>query len=185
METFIIDPGYGAKKLLNTISEKGLNLKAIIHTHSHMDHVGASKKIQKKTGAPVYRHPADMGNGLLHRIKNADGKTILDLSDGQRLKLGDITFKVLLTPGHSPGSVILYTDGVMFGGDLLFQGSAGRPDLKGGSFRELVKSLNERISHLPDNTRVLPGHGEETVLGIERLTNPFFKSARQAKKENE
>jgi hydroxyacylglutathione hydrolase len=184
MDAFIIDPGYGAKKLINTIEEKKVNLKAIIHTHSHIDHVGASKKIQKKTGAPIHRHPADMKNGMLHKIKKADGKSIIDLADGQELQIGNTTFQVILTPGHSPGSVILYADGIMFGGDLLFQGSAGRPDLKGGSFRELVKSLNERIAHLPDSTRVLPGHGEETTLGIERMTNPFFKSARKAKQEN-
>lgn len=180
-EAMVIDPGGNAKKLAATIANKGLALKAIIHTHGHWDHTAASDSLQKLTRAPVFRHPGDKKSGLLHRPRRADGKTVIDLEDGQEISLGVESFEVIHTPGHSRGSVCIYAEGVLFSGDLLFQGNVGRWDLHGGSFREVVNSLNQRLARLPDDTDVLPGHGPATTLGHERRANPFFRSAREVK----
>ncbi len=178
MDAMLIDPGGGKTKLLGTIKSKGVTLKAIVHTHGHWDHTWASKAVQKSTGATVLRHPADVNRGLLSRERPSNKTRIRDLDNGSGTELGRMVFKVLHVPGHSPGSIALYTQGVLFAGDLLFKGAVGRWDLSGGSFRELVNSLNHRLAEIPDDTRVLPGHGPETNLGVERRTNPFFKSAR-------
>jgi len=174
----VIDPGGSPKKIAGAIKEKGLTLSAIVHTHGHWDHTAGSDALQKLTGAPLFRHPDEPKSGMFHRARSADGIKVQDLADGQELKIGGLTFKVIHTPGHSPGSICLYAPGALFSGDLLFQGSVGRWDLKGGSFRGIVKSVNEGLAPIPDDTEVYPGHGPATLMGEERKTNPFFKSAR-------
>lgn len=178
----IIDPGGNVGKLKDTLKEKGLSLQAIIHTHDHWDHTAGADSLQRATQAPVFRHPESEKSGMLHRPRKADEEKVRDLEDGQTLAFGGLSFQVIHTPGHSRGSICLYAEGTLFAGDLLFQGSVGRWDLSGGSFRELNRSLNQRLAHIPDDTQVLPGHGPATVLGHERKTNPFFKSARELKR---
>ncbi|HUT54308.1 MAG TPA: MBL fold metallo-hydrolase [bacterium] len=178
----VIDPGGDAKKIARTIKEKGLTLMAIVHTHGHWDHTAGSDSLQRLTGAPVLRHPLDAKSGYLHRPRPSDGVKVHDLEDGQDLNIGGLRFKVIHTPGHSRGGICLYTPGSLFSGDLLFSGSVGRWDLSGGSFRELVKSLNQRLAALPDDTDVYPGHGPAAALGLERAQNPFFKTARDLKR---
>jgi hydroxyacylglutathione hydrolase len=181
-EAMVIDPGGNAKEIKRMADEQGLKLQYIVHTHGHWDHTSGSDDLAKRAGVPVYRHPAEPRSGIFHQPKTADGEKVLDLEDGQELKLGSLRFKVIATPGHSRGSVCIYGGDAVFSGDLLFQGNVGRWDLKGGSFRELVNSLNQRLSHLPDSVRVMPGHGPETAMGDERKSNPFFKSARELKR---
>ncbi len=182
-EAMVVDPGGDSAKILATVREKRLALRRIMLTHGHRDHTGAASAVRRKTGAAIYRHPGDLGGGFLHKVPKADDETVFDLEDGDEFKVGKIRFEVIHTPGHSRGSVSFYTPGALFGGDLLFQGSAGRFGLKGGSFRELVKSLEERIARVPDETVVYPGHGPATTLYEERRTNPFFKDARELKKQ--
>jgi glyoxylase-like metal-dependent hydrolase (beta-lactamase superfamily II) len=173
-EALVIDPGPNPGRIAREARAKGLRLVAIVQTHDHWDHSAGSLILQRLTGAPLFRHPADPAAGWLHRPRPADGKKTLDLADGQELRLGTTAITVLHTPGHSPGSVSLSTPGLLFSGDLLFSGSVGRWDLKGGNFRQLLRSLQQRIAALPDNVRVLPGHGPATVLGEERRSNPYF-----------
>lgn len=182
LAAMVIDPGGDAKKIAATIEEKRLILQAIVHTHGHWDHTAGSDSLQRLTGSPVFRHPLDAKSGYLHRPRRSDGIKVHDLEDGRELKIGDLSFRVIHTPGHSRGSVCLYSADALFSGDLLFQAGVGRWDLKGGSFRELVKSLNERLAAVPDATEVYPGHGPGTTMAHERATNPFFKSARDLKR---
>jgi glyoxylase-like metal-dependent hydrolase (beta-lactamase superfamily II) len=184
----VIDPGGSAKKVSGTLKEKGLTLEAIVHTHSHWDHTAGSDALQRITGAPIFRHHQDMKSGFLHRPRKADEVKVHDLVDNQVLKIGGLTFTVLHTPGHSRGGICLYggnsneeagPDKVLFSGDLLFEGSVGRTDLRGGDLRTLLKSLVQRLSFIPDNTIVYTGHGPATVLGHERKNNPYFKLALQ------
>jgi hydroxyacylglutathione hydrolase len=175
-EAMVIDPGPNSRRIAREAGARGLLIGAIVQTHGHWDHSAGSLIVQRHTGAPLYRHPADPATGWLHRPRTADGKKTFDLADGQELRLGTNVITVLHTPGHSPGSVSLYTPGLLFSGDLLFLGSVGRWDLKGGNLPQLFRSLQQRIADLPDHVQVLPGHGPATILGEERRTNPFFSA---------
>jgi len=172
----VIDPGGNGRKILNSLREKNLEPRYIFHTHGHWDHTGATAFLFRETSAPAYMHPADNTKSLLVRLFRKSHPSLLPLSDGQTLPLGPFTIQVLHTPGHSPGSVCLRIEEALFTGDLLFAGGVGRFDLKGGSFRELIKSLRERLAPLPDRLAVYPGHGPETILGQERATNPLFRT---------
>jgi glyoxylase-like metal-dependent hydrolase (beta-lactamase superfamily II) len=174
-KALVIDPAFGIKKIQDTITDKNLTLMAIIQTHSHWDHRSGTLALQKKTGAPLYRHPLEPRTGAAFSDKRADGSKVVDLSDGDDVRLGALDFQVIHTPGHSPGSICLFGEDVLFSGDLLFKGGVGRTDLKGGSIEELVRSLNHRTAHLPDDIDVLPGHGPATTLGQERRNNPFLR----------
>jgi glyoxylase-like metal-dependent hydrolase (beta-lactamase superfamily II) len=189
----VIDPGGNAAKILENIKEKGVRVEAVLYTHGHRDHAWAGPAIAKKTGAPIFRHPGEPRGFLFSRPLKTDGVKVQDLAHDRQLAFGPLRFTVIHTPGHSPGSVSLYSEGpafapapipVLFSGDLLFQNGVGRFDIKGASFRELVASLNHRLAHLPDETDVLPGHGPATTLGKERRSNPFFRMARDLKRRD-
>ena len=182
--TVVIDPGDEAPRLLAALAEAGHPPGEIWLTHAHFDHIGAVAGLREAHPVPVRLHPADAP--LYDDAKRQaawfgmsvrpPGVPAVDLADGERLALGEHVFEVLHTPGHAPGHVAFYAPaaGVLFSGDALFRGSVGRTDLPLCDPAALEQSLRERLLVLPDETRVLPGHGPETTIGRERQTNPFL-----------
>jgi len=168
----VIDPGDEVLRIVKEISRSGLEIKYIAITHGHIDHVGGVSELKRITKAPVLIHRLDAG-ALGNRL---DGF----LEEGQSLQVGNYTLSVIHTPGHSPGGVCLYAPGAVFTGDTLFAGSVGRTDFPGGSHELLVQGVRQKIFPLGDSPRVYPGHGPESTIGRERMTNPFFRLARYA-----
>lgn len=175
-KAFLVDPADGSSKVcLHYLEKKELSLELILLTHSHWDHIGDVYKIKESTKALVYVHKEDENNlkypgsdmlPLLSEVKGvaADGY----LKDGQKLRVGDVEITVIHTPGHSMGSVCFYIakEGLLLSGDTLFSGSIGRIDFPSSSPELMWKSL-KKLSHLPKETRVIPGHGSETTIGRE------------------
>ncbi|MBX6377809.1 MAG: MBL fold metallo-hydrolase, partial [Clostridia bacterium] len=158
--------------ILQAIRDAHLKVERILLTHGHVDHVSAVEAIAAETGAPVFIHPDDealMARSCRHR---PDGY----LGDGDEVPFAGGAFRVLHTPGHTPGGVCFYwpDDRVCFSGDTLFAGSIGRTDLPGGSHQTLLASIRTRLLVLPDDVLVYPGHGPQTTIGEERRTNPFL-----------
>ncbi|MFO7964901.1 MAG: MBL fold metallo-hydrolase [Desulfobacterales bacterium] len=177
----VIDPGDEAARILTTLSESRLTLTYILNTHGHFDHVGANKPLKDATGAQILIHEADapmlthisaMAAGMGMSIENSPPPD-RTLSDGDAISVGDIVLTVIHTPGHSPGGVSFYTDGVVFAGDTLFAGSVGRTDFPGGDFNLLKNSIQKRLFALEDHVVVYPGHMGETTIGMEKKYNPF------------
>lgn len=169
-----IDPAADPQQYLDVLAQNGADLTHILLTHGHYDHVGAVQALKRATGAKVYLEPADRQGTQMFPLSTADE---VYPSDG-KLSIDRLNFTVWRTPGHTPGSVCLYCDGVLFSGDTLFAGSCGRVDLPGGSVADMRRSLSLLAElPLPDGTRVLPGHGEETTLGAEKKSNPFLQGA--------
>ncbi len=180
-ETAIIDPGAGAEEILRLLPG-GSQVKMLLLTHGHFDHVGGLCEMARLTGAPVGIHPADAP--LLEQAPElarlfglgvqAPPPPDFFLEDGGEIELGRLRLQVVHTPGHTPGSVTLVMPGCAIVGDCLFAGSIGRTDLPGSDYRMLMRSIVDRILALPDETRVLPGHGPSTTVRRERRTNPFI-----------
>jgi len=168
----VIDPGDEVFRIVKEITRSGLEIKYIAITHGHIDHVGGVSELKRITKAPVLIHRLDAG-ALGTR---PDGF----LEEGQSLQVGNYSISVIHTPGHSPGGVCLYAPGAVFTGDALFAGSVGRTDFPGGSHELLVQGVRQKIFPLGDSLRVYPGHGPESTIGRERMTNPFFRLARYA-----
>jgi hydroxyacylglutathione hydrolase len=183
--TVVIDPGADAPRIAAVLSATKAVPSAIWLTHAHFDHLGAVAELRGVHPVPVLLHPADapLYEGTAQQAAwfgmrvRAPGVVPVDLHDGERLTLGDHVFTVLHTPGHAPGHVAFYDEGsgLLFSGDALFRGSIGRTDLPYCDPAALDRSLRERLLVLPDATRVLPGHGDETTIGFERRTNPFLR----------
>jgi hydroxyacylglutathione hydrolase len=177
----IVDPGSEGEKLVDAIEKSGATLEAIWITHAHVDHVGAIASVKRKWNVPIYLHPAD------RRLYDAGGRQAQvygvpfeeppppdrEFADGQKIKVGNAEMTVLHTPGHAPGHVVIHGQGIALVGDCLFAGSIGRTDLPFSSPPQLAASL-EKISALPPETVIYPGHGMETTIGQERLSNPFL-----------
>lgn len=168
----VIDPAAAPKLILQTAREKGLQIRAVLLTHGHFDHVGGVRDVAEALRCPVWMHeneltlPEYLTDGKLYYTDGYD--------EGDTVTVGKLTFTVLHTPGHTPGSVCLRCGTALFSGDTLFAGSCGRTDFSGGSGAEMCKSLR-RLAEIPDNLAVYPGHGEETTLAREREENPYFR----------
>jgi hydroxyacylglutathione hydrolase len=177
----LVDPGDEAPRLLKVLDELGVELEAILLTHTHFDHIGAVAPIARATGAPVYcprdelavlKDPTAFFGSMFGPVEGWEAEHALE--GGQRLDLAGLELDVIATPGHSPGHVTFATDGALFSGDVLFQGSIGRTDLPGADHASLMASIADLLERFDDDTRVHPGHMGLTTLGRERATNPFL-----------
>jgi len=167
MEGLVIDPGDDVFRIVQVITETGITIKYILITHGHIDHVGGAAELKRITGAPVYIHPLDStGLGFPADVQ---------VQDGDIIRLGTYSIKVLHTPGHSPGGVCYLAPGAVFTGDTLFAGSIGRTDFPGGDYRGLIEGVKTKLFTLDDELRVYPGHGPPSTIATERATNPFFR----------
>jgi glyoxylase-like metal-dependent hydrolase (beta-lactamase superfamily II) len=213
-EALVVDPGDDVEHILAILQKHKLTVRAIVSTHTHIDHVGGLAQLHAVTGAPVLIHEADMPlyqkldeQADFLRMPAAPPTTRIDeyIKDGDTLRWGRYTARVIHTPGHTPGSIALFSDAartterseresggpltraaakpdaggaaaspLLIAGDTLFQGSVGRTDLWGGSMKDLLRSIHEKLLVLPEATRVIAGHGDETTIGAEREGNPFL-----------
>lgn len=183
-EAIVIDPGDDIEGVLELVRKHNLQVKQIVITHAHIDHVGGAMKLRTVTGAPILLNQNDyallkMLDVQASWLGMADpGKVEIDHSVGQadKLQAGSLSAEVIHTPGHTEGSVCLYfpLEKKLIAGDTLFAGSIGRTDLPGGSFEKILNSLHEKVLALPDDTVVVPGHGPLTTIGKERESNPFL-----------
>jgi hydroxyacylglutathione hydrolase len=186
-EAIVIDPGGDFEEIRSQLGHHRLTVRAIVHTHTHIDHVGATAPLQTYTGAEALIHEADR---FLYDMLDVQAKVLRlamparcdmkgSLADGVTLSCGALELGVLHTPGHTPGSVCFYCqhddDRFVFTGDTLFARSIGRTDLWGGDSEQIMRSLKERLLPLPDDTHVVPGHGRATTIGSEREQNQYLR----------
>jgi hydroxyacylglutathione hydrolase len=184
-EAIVIDPGDDIERVTAALEKHKLSVKHIVITHAHIDHVGGAMKLKKLTGAPILLNENDQGLLKMLDIQatwvgmKSPGAVAIDsgLNSGDKISAGDITANVIHTPGHTEGSVCIYfpAQEKLIAGDTIFAGSIGRTDLPGGSFDKIMRSLHREVLALPDETLVVPGHGELTTIGEERATNPFLQ----------
>ena len=183
-EAIVIDPGDDIDDIMRIVAKHGLTVKQIAITHAHIDHVGGAMKLKRLTGAPVLLNQNDQALLKMLDVQAAwigmrpPENVSIDqgLASGDVVKAGALEATVIHTPGHTEGSVCLYfsSEKKLIAGDTLFAGSIGRTDLPGGSYDKIIDSLNGQLMQLPDDTIVIPGHGDLTTIGQERETNPFI-----------
>lgn len=186
-EAIVVDPGDDFEKVRAALARHDLTCKAILNTHTHIDHVGANEPLKDATGARLMLHEADLPLYDNLKVQSAwmggmipaptRAKVDEHIHQGDHLKVGSLEVEVLHTPGHTPGSLCFHIDGpkpLVLSGDTLFAGSIGRTDLWGGDFNEEIASIRSRLFALADAARVIPGHGPETTIGRERRGNPFL-----------
>jgi glyoxylase-like metal-dependent hydrolase (beta-lactamase superfamily II) len=188
-DCIIIDPGCyfeeERKQLLDYIEKEGLKVTRLLNTHCHLDHIFGNRLVAKTYEVGLEIHPQDKivldrspEIGKMYNVPfEPSPEPVRFLEDGEKILFGEDELEVLLTPGHSPGSVCFYAASQQFiiGGDVLFYQSIGRTDLPGGNHQTLLKSIREKLFVLPDDVRVYPGHGPSTTIGFEKVNNPFLK----------
>jgi len=185
-EAVVIDPGDDIERVQEILARHGLRARYIVATHAHIDHVAGIEKLQRASGAAVLLHEGDLPLYQNLAMQAAwlgvrpPGTVEVDqfLREGDALRWGSLQLEVLHTPGHSPGSLSLHLTGEhgrIFSGDTHFQGSIGRTDLWGGSFDQILRSIQNTLLRFPDDTPVFPGHGPATTIGEEREYNPFLR----------
>jgi len=180
-DAIVIDPSLESEEALSSILARGLTVRRILLTHAHVDHIAMVKRFHDVTGAPVWLHPLD----LPFYERGAEQAAAFGLpwsgvapvahsiADGEEVGLEGLPVRAIHTPGHSPGSVTFVTQDGIVSGDVLFRGSVGRTDLPGADWGTLVRVIRERLFTMSPETRVCPGHGPETTIGLEIRTNPF------------
>jgi hydroxyacylglutathione hydrolase len=185
-EAVVIDPGGDGERILARLHEQNLSLKAILNTHGHFDHVGANRFLKEATGAEIVIHEkdapmlpaADELARLFGGVCDPSPPADRFVSANEAMEIAGLTFKVHHTPGHSEGGVCFQVGTALFVGDTLFAGSIGRTDLAGGSFRDLMISIQEKILPLGDHITLYPGHGPSSTIAKEKRTNPYLTELR-------
>ncbi|MBI1908783.1 MAG: MBL fold metallo-hydrolase [Deltaproteobacteria bacterium] len=189
-EAIVIDPGDAVEKILKIIKKQGLLVRSILHTHTHIDHIGATTELQRETNARVLIHKEDLF--LYEKIAEQASylglpptKTMRPvpvdeyLTEGQALQAGKVQGEVIHTPGHTPGSCAFHfpkggKTPLLLAGDTLFAGSIGRTDLWKGDYDQEIRSIKKKLLILPEETVIIPGHGPKTTVGLEKANNPFL-----------
>jgi glyoxylase-like metal-dependent hydrolase (beta-lactamase superfamily II) len=183
-EALVVDPAAEEDRIYQEATNRGYTIKYIVNTHSHIDHVMGNRRMKELTGAEIIIHEKESDSLVqqspyMMQMFHAEPSPPADITvrDGDYITIGKVSLKVLNTPGHSPGSICLYNNGMVFTGDTLFVGGVGRTDLGGGSLNQLVSSIRSKLFVLPDDTIVAPGHNygdaPRSTIGKEKMYNPF------------
>ncbi|HOV89438.1 MAG TPA: MBL fold metallo-hydrolase [Syntrophorhabdaceae bacterium] len=183
-EALVIDPAADCERIYNEATERGYRIKYIVNTHSHVDHIMGNRRMKELTGAEIVIHESEaysLINQSPYMLSMFGGEPSppadVTVREGDYITIGKISLKVIHTPGHSPGSISLYHNGIVFTGDTLFVGGVGRTDLAGGSWETLVASIHKKLFTLPDDTIVAPGHNygdsAKSNIGREKLYNAY------------
>lgn len=184
-EAICIDPGDQPEEILAMARDMGVTIKAIANSHAHVDHILGVGGVKTATGAKFFMHrdEAAMAARAVELARTLAGQAAEEPpppdfhpEDGDVVEVEGVKLMVIHTPGHTPGSLSYYTEGLLFSGDTLFAGSIGRTDLPGGNFDTLIRSIREVLFAFPDDTVVHSGHGPDTTVGVERRTNPFLNA---------
>lgn len=183
-EAMVVDPGGDLVKIREILAAKGLKCTQIVVTHAHLDHIAGARRLSQMTGAPVFYNQLDLPLVEMMDVQASWlGVGVPEVAppdasaeEGMKVTAGSIVGEVMHTPGHTEGSVCLYfpAQSLLLAGDTLFKGGIGRTDLPGGDTKKILASLRGRLTGLPQETRVIPGHGAETTIGDEVENNPFL-----------
>jgi glyoxylase-like metal-dependent hydrolase (beta-lactamase superfamily II) len=185
-EGLVIDPAGAVDGIIKTAKENGIGIKYIVNTHGHVDHMTGNAEMKTKTGAQIIVHKDDAEllmfmPSAVFRLHGAEKSPYPDIivNDGDDIRVGDVSLKVIHTPGHTLGGISLYTEGYVFTGDTLFVEAVGRTDFPGGSWAVLRHSIMEKLFTLPDDTKVMPGHNcgrmPSSTVGHEKMYNPYLR----------